>query len=382
MGEALSSARSFLGMAGRGSGGASSGRLELEGRLQAPDGREVGYVRWEREGAPEAMAVTGGETIARKMADLAEEHKSEYAARRASDERFILTPSSQTLAPGEFVVSDDEVLMARLAVGLSRRLQLDFWTGGFPVPAAAGGTIGDGHAIISGGAAGLVVLGFFDFGLKFRLLNETARIPGFSIAYDMLDVFGLGAGGVGAVMVGGGAGGGGIGVVAGSNAQFNLVTLTAGKHFGPVQVSGGTYLLDNHHFLPQSAGFQSGCAAAVASSSGADGGAIDCGSGSVRLPRLPLQVLPYLSGEWVFGPHVSLITEGLLKDDLASSLFTTGARCLLGWEHSLGPLALDRIRLRLDLAALWRYREAQGGAHPKGAALLPLPWMGLALYVF
>jgi len=92
--------------------------------------------------------------------------------------------------------------------------------------------------------------------------------------------------------------------------------------------------------------------------------------------------LPYLSGEWVFGPHVSVLTEGLLQDDLASSLFTTGARFLLGWEHSHGPLALDRIRMRLDLAALWHYREAQGGAHPKGAAILPLPWIGLGLYIF
>ncbi len=382
VGEALSATRSFLGLAGSGSDGASSGRLEMEGRLKAPDGREVGYVRWEHEGSPEALAATGGKDIAYKVTSLVEDHKSDYAARRASDERFLLTPSAQTLAPGEIVISDDEVLLARLGVGLSKHLQLDFWTGGFPIPAAVGGTTGDGHAIISGGAAGVVVLGFFDLGLKLRLLDETPQIPGVAIAYDMLDVFGLGAGGVGAVLIGGGVGGGGIGVVAGSNAQFNLVTVTAGKHFGSVQVSGGTYLLDNHHFLTQSAGFQSGCAAAEVAPSGVDGGAIDCPSGSTSLPRLPLQILPYLSGEFVFGPHVSLISEALLKDDLASSLFTTGARCLLGWEHPHGPLALDRIRLRFDVAALWRYREAQGGAHPKGAAMLPLPWIGLGLYVF
>ncbi len=242
--------------------------------------------------------------------------------------------------------------MARLGMGLSRRLQFDLWAGGFPIPAAAGGAGGGGPAIISGGAAGVIVLGFFDLGLKLRVLDETTYLPGFVIAYDMLDLFGLAAGGVGAVLIGGGVGGGGIGVVAGSNAQFNLVTPVVAKHFGPAQLSGGAYFLDNHHFLTQSAGFQTGCAVGAVSPSGAVGTAVECPSGSTRLPRLPLQVMPFIAGELLIGPHSSLIMETLMKDNIVNSVVTTGARWLIGWEHPHGPFALDRMRLRLDVAAL------------------------------
>ena len=33
----------------------------------------------------------------------------------------------------------------------------------------------------------------------------------------------------------------------------NVFNLTVAKHFGPVQVTAGTYIFDNHNWLPQSA---------------------------------------------------------------------------------------------------------------------------------
>jgi hypothetical protein len=376
----LSVLRSFAGLAGVGQSGARAGRLVLAGQLLGPDGRELGALRWEREGTPQELAEQAGEETAIAVARLVEIHRADYVARRAADERLVLTPTPLTLAPGELVVSDDELLIVRLGVGLSRRLQLDLLTGGVPIPGAAGGALA-GPAIVAGGAAGGVILGFMDVGLKLRVLDETARAPGLSVSYDMLDLFGLGAGGAGLLIARDGAGGVGYGVVAGANAQFNLVTLVAGKHFGPFQLTLGTWLLDNHHYLPQTAAFQGGCAAVGASPSGAAAGAIDCGSGSAQLPRLPLQVQPFAGGELVLGEHSALMMEALLEQHVQNTLVTTGARWLLGARHPRGPLALDRVRVRLDLAALWFYVPAQQGMHPHGAKVLPLPWLGLGVYV-
>jgi hypothetical protein len=353
----------------------------LAGQLLGPDGSELGALRWEREGTPQELAEQAGEETAVAVARLVELHRADFVARRAADERLVLTPTPLTLAPGELAISDDELLIVRLGVGLSHRLQLDLLTGGIPVPGAAGGAIA-GPAIFAGGAAGGVILGFFDVGLKLRLLDETARVPGLSVSYDMLDLFGLGAGGAGILIARDGAGGVGYGVVAGANAQFNLVTLTAGKHFGPFQLTLGTWLLDNHHYLPQTAAFQGGCAAAGASPSGAAAGAIDCGSGSAQIPRLPLQVQPFAGGELVLGEHSALMAEALLEQHVQNTMVTTGARWLLGARHPHGPLALDRVRVRLDLAALWFYQPADnGGSRPHGARVLPLPWLGIGVYV-
>jgi hypothetical protein len=376
-GRALSAARSLFGLAGV--TGGSAGRLELEGHLLAPDARDVGYVHWESEGAPDALAPEGGEASAQALARLVADRRHEWADRRAADERLLLTPTPMTLGAGEVVASDDELLLARLGVGVSRRVQLDLWAGGFPIP-GAGAIGGAAHGAFAVGAAGVIVLGFFDLGLKVHVVDEGPYLPGVAIAYDLLDVFGLGAGGVGAVAIGDGAGGGAFAVVAGANAQFNLFTLVAGKHFGPVQVTAGSYLLDNHHYLPQSAAFQAGCGAAATDGSSGTAGAIPCGSGSARLASLPLQVQPFAGGELVLGPHSSLMMDTLLQRRIEDSIVTTGARWLLGWSRPRGPLALDRIRLRIDLGALWFYERAQGGASPHGARVLPIPWLGVGLY--
>ncbi len=377
---ALSRARSWMGLAGTGDAGAAAGRLAIEGRLYTADRREVGYVRWESEGTPDDLAARGGEESARALAGLVIDRRRDTANRRAADERLLLTPTPLTLEPGEFVVSDDELLLARIGAGLSRRVQLDFWAGGVPIPGA--GALGaPGHGIIGVGAAGAVVLGFFDLGLKVRVLDETRVLPAIAVAYDLLDVFGLGAGGLGIVVFGNGAGGGGFGVVGGANAQFNLITAVAGKHFGPVQVTAGTYVLDNHHYLPQSAAFQAGCGGAASDGSSGTAGAIPCGSGYARLGRLPTQVQPFVGSEVVLGPHSSIMVDWLIGDPLESSVASTGVRWLLGWSRPRGLLALDRVRLRLDLAAVWLFESADHQSSMQhGARALPLPWAGVGFY--
>jgi hypothetical protein len=375
---ALSAARSFAGLAGVGSG-ALAGRLVLEASLLAPDGSRVGRVAWEKEGAPEELAAQGGEDVGRAIARVLPQRRLEVAGRRAADERLLLTPAPQTLASGEVVVSDDELVLGRLGVGIGSRTQVDFIAGGIPIPAAGGFGFAD-HGVAAVGGAAAVLLGLWDLGVKVRVLDEQRWAPAVSVSYDLLDVFGLGAGGAGLVLFGNGAGGGGWGVVAGANAQFNVITAVAGKHFGPVQVTAGTYVLDNHHVLPQSAGFQGACVAAATDGSGATAGAISCGQGSATIPRLPTQVQPFVGSELVLGPHSSLMAEGLLTSPIEDSMFTTGARWLLGFSRARGPLALDRIRVRLDVAALWLYKPARGGSMPTSAGVVGIPWLGLGFY--
>ena len=377
---ALSRARSWIGLAGAGDAGTAAGRLAVEGRLYTTDRREVGYVRWEREGAPETLAAEAGEESGNTLARLVAERRRDTADRRAGDERLLLTPTPLTLEAGEFVVSDDELLLARIGAGLSRRVQIDFWAGGLPIPGA--GAVGAaGPGIIGVGAAGAVVLGFFDLGLKVRVLDETRVLPAIAVAYDLLDVFGLGAGGAGVVLFGNGAGGGGFGVVAGANAQFNVLTAVAGKHFGPVQVTAGTYVLDNHHYLPQSAAFQAGCGGAATDGAGASAGAIPCGSSYARLGRLPTQVQPFAGAEVVLGRRSAIMVDALVREPIESSIATTGVRWLLGWSRPRGFLALDRVRVRLDLAVVWLFEGAdRASSMPHGARALPLPWAGVGFY--
>jgi hypothetical protein len=44
-------------------------------------------------------------------------------------------------------------------------------------------------------------------------------------------------------------------------------------------------------------------------------------------------------------------------------------------------LALDRVRFRLDLAAVWLFESADHqGSMQHGARALPLPWAGVGFY--
>jgi hypothetical protein len=112
-------------------------------------------------------------------------------------------------------------------------------------------------------------------------------------------------------------------------------------------------VIGNHHFLPQSAGFQTVAVGGGGNAEGG-GGAVAAGPGmSVTIARLPTQYRPYVGFEHVFGPHVSVMSEVLPGRHLSSSYMTTGVRFLWGANHPDSFLALDRIRFRLNLAAIW-----------------------------
>ena len=364
----LSQARGLFGLAS-----ASEGKLALDAALYAPGAAHpAGTARWESAGDPPALAENAGAGLGETVGRLMAKRRRDFVQRRAADERLLLTPTPLTMEPGEFAITDDELLLARLAVGISRHLQLDLIAGGLPIPGAAGGASGE-RAIYAGGAAGVAVIGFFDLGLKSSLLHETDVLPGFAVSYDMLDLFAMAGGAI--VFAGDGADGAGYGVM-GANAQFNLFTFTAGKHFGDAQVTAGLWVLDNHHFLPQSAGFQSGCVVAQKNSSGTTvAGGLDCASGSAPISHLPLQLRSFFGAEYVFGPHFSLMAEVLPSAHLSTSFVTTGMRVLLGFNRPRGTLALDRIKFRFDLGIIWEYlpdsRDSKTGA---------IPWAGIGLY--
>jgi hypothetical protein len=373
-------ARNLLGLAG--DDGSKAGYLAVEGTLRAPGGAAVpsaGYVSWSAEGTPLALSSIAGQQAGRALGEQIARRRHDYVERRAADERLFLTPTPLTLEPGEFVISDDELILLRLGVGLSRRLQLDLWVGGFPVPAAGGGALA-GHGIIAAGGAGAVVVGFFDVGLKVRLLDETASRPGVAFSYDLLDLFGAAVGGGGVALFGAGAAGAGFVAVGGANLQFNLFSLVASRHFGHTQVLAGGYLLDNHHFLSQTAGFAAACGAGGVGEPGADGKVEPCAGGSTRIERLPIHAQPFFGVEQVLGEHSALAAELLPRARLRDTVGTTGVRWLIGSSSARGPLALDRIRLRLDLAAVWLYLPPSSRKASARGAVLPLPWLGVGLY--
>jgi hypothetical protein len=326
-----------------------------QGSLLSPDGKAIGHIRWQANGDGEGLPPEAGEDIGGRLAEEMRRHRFDYVERRAGDERLFFTPAPLTLAPGDFAISDDEVLLLRFALGLSRRVQLDLWLGGIVGGMAAALPPGLGFA----GVGGLFAL---DLGLKVRLLDETTYRPGLSVSYDFLNLFGAAIGTV--------AGGGGvIGGIANANVQFNLFALSMGKHFGPVQITAGTYVLDNHHLIPQS-------------TTGAVVGA-ESAIGGTTIDRVPTYYQPFIASELVFGPRTSLIVEALPQLSWRDSLFSTGLRILLGAHHPHGMLALDRVRFRLDLAVLWHQtsKSDDPGISASWRELPFLPWLGLAIYV-
>lgn len=349
----------------------AAGRLAFRARLLSPSGDEVGRVRWESSGAPSRLARDAGFEAGSALAERFVRRRGDFVRRRAADERMFFTPTELTLEPGELLLTNDELLLFRLGVGLSRRVQMDLWLGALPIPLGGGVAVPFVHAVGAAAGGAIMVLGVFDLGIKVKLLHETEFVPGLSISYDLLDLFGAAFGGGGIALVGGGAvaaAAAGAGV---ANLQFNLFTLTIGKHFGSAHVTAGMYLLDNHHLLPQSAALTVG----TVTSTGGTGG----GSGSTPIDMLPLQLQPFLGFEYVLGPHSALVAEFLPRAPSSQSMGSTGIRWLLGFDEPKGPLALDRVRLRLDVAALWFYAPPkESGAN---GIILPLPWIGVGVYV-
>lgn len=360
-------AQSLLGLAGLGSRG---GLLTLEGVLLSPEGREpLGHVWWSAVGEPAALAARGGreagEALGREMAA----RREDFVNRRAADERLFFTPTALTLEPGEVVLSNDELLLFRLGVGLGRRVQLDFWGGGLPIPAAGAAPLPVGVV----GGAGVGVLAALDVGLKVKLLEEGRYSPGVALSYDFLDLFAGGVGAGGFVFFGHGVGAVGAVGAAAANLQLNLFSAVVGKHVGDFHFTVGTYVVDNHHLIPQGA-------VVTLTGAGVGDGAVGTGENTeaTRLERLPTQVQPFVGAQYVIGPHSEVAAEFFPRLPFSQSVLTTGVRWLLGSSAPpTGPLATDRLRVRLDLAALWVFVPADSRS---GAFAVPLPWLGVGLY--
>src|SRR5262249_44531806 len=152
-----------------------------------------------------------------------------------------------------------------------------------------------------------------DAGVKIPILEEGVRPVGLALGYDLLDVFGLAAGGAGIAFLGAGAGGAGLVAVGGANVQFNLFSLAMGKHWGRAHLTWGTYVLDNHHYLPQATGFATACGAGGVGPAGAGGVAAPCGDGSRPIDRLPAQIQPFLGIERAVGEDSAISAEVLFS---------------------------------------------------------------------
>lgn len=348
----------------------SSGRLAIEGTLLPPEGGErLGLVRWEATGTPGSLAPRAGREAGEALGKEMDYRREDFVNRRAADERLFLSPTALTLEPGELVLSNDELLLFRLGLGLGKRVELNIWGGGLPIPATAGLPIYLGHIAGGAGGAGLGVLGAFDVGLKVKLLEESRYVPGLSISYDFLNLFAAGVGAGGVVLFGNGVAAIGGAGAAGANLQLNLFSAVVGKHFGNFQLTAGAWVVDNHHLIPQGAAVTVG----ITGSAG-DGTAGE----STSIPRLPTQVQAFIGAQYVLGPHSELSAEFFPRAKFQESFGTTGVRWLLGSDVPKGPVAFDRLRVRLDVAALWVYLpEDQNG---KGGSPFPLPWVGLGLY--
>ena len=351
----------------------SAGRLAIEGTLLAPEGgRKLGLVRWESAGEPASLASRAGREAGEALGREMDFRRGDFVNRRAADERLFLTPTALTLEPGELVVSNDELLLFRAGVGLGRRVELNVWGGALPIPVATGVPFYFIHVVGGAGAAALGVVGAVDIGFKVKLLEESRYLPGVAASYDFLNVFGGAVGGAGIVVLGNGvAASGGVGA-AGANLQFNLFSAVAAKHFGNFQLTAGAYVLDNHHLIPQGA--------AITLTTETTGGGGDDGVGgseSTTIPRIPTEVQPFVGAQYVLGPHSELAAEFFPRKPFSDSFGTTGIRWLIGSNAPRGPVAFDRLRVRIDLAAIWVYLPPT----EKSAGMpFPLPWVGLGLY--
>ncbi len=282
---------------------------------------------------------------------------------QAGDERLFFSPTGRTLPQGAVELSDDELLLLHLGVGVSRRVQLDLFAGGFPLPPVGGVLPFAGLA--AGGAAGLV--GAVDLGVKVRLVDEGVLVPAIAASYDLLDLFGAGVG-AGAVAGGGGAGAG-VGL-AGVNAQLNLLQLVATKRFGEgTELTAGLRVLDNHNFLPQSASF----AGVGTDASGQVGGA----TSGEKLAHLPTVVRGFVAAGQRLGPHSQLAVEVYPASRLVDSYAITGVRWIVGPEKPWGLLPVDKLRFRIDLAAVWVWFQPTGTNARPGLGALPLVGVGL-----
>ena len=355
-----------------------SGRLVVQGELTGPDGDRLGHVRWDAPGRPDDAANNAGHALA--VAVDQAYARGDVVVRRASDERLFLTPTAVTLRPGELELSDDEVLAFRLAGGVSDRVQLDVWGGGLPLAVPAGGGLPLPGAVI-GGAGGVAALAtVLDLGIKVRVLDETNWRPSVAVSYDCLiaNLAAVGAGVVGGVGGGGFMAAGGVGV-ADVHAQFNVISAMATKHLGHGQLTLGTYIFDNHNFLPQSAEFGGVILGAGASGNSAGGD----GMGEAKtasLDHVPTQVQPFVSGAYSLGPHSALAMEIFPWTSLRPVMGTTGVRWQIGGGEQVGPIFMNRVTVRLDAAVVWvHFDSTDPQTKQETSGVGYLPWVGVGI---
>ncbi len=356
------------------------GHLGVHADLIAPDGRRVGELDFSRAVSPSSGADPAGTTIGRTMGRHIAHRFTEYANRRAGDERLFLTPTPLTTEAGAVTVSDDEALLVRLAFGLTDHLQLDVWTGGLPIPAAGAFAMAGGGVMV-GGAAGGALFGMADVGLKWRVLDETDVRPAVAISYDLLDAFGAGVGAGGALAVGNGIGGGAVVVVGGSNLQFNILAASVGKHFfGDTHLVAGTYVIDNHAFLPQKASFSAACGVAASNGNGTQAGVVPCADGSASIDHLPTRIQPFVSAEQPLARWLSLGLEVFPSIPVNQTTVTPGVRMRFGFDHPWGPLALDRVKLSVDLSYALFYLPPQPKYDQPKGSVGGLPWLSVGMH--
>jgi hypothetical protein len=339
-------------------GALEANRISLLLLLRAPGTSDpIGELHWEGAGGTLGdVASQAGAGSAEALVKEMKERRDQWVTRRAGDERYLLMPSARLLDPGELVLSDDELLLFHLGAGITRWLQVDLGLGGLPLPGAGAIPI-IGHGVGAAGAAGILVLGAVDVGFRIRVLEEGQYWPGIAVGYDMLDAFAAGLGGAGIFFAGNGIGAIAGGAVAGVNVQLNIFTAMANKRVGAFDFGVGTAVFDNHHFLPQAAGFAAGIPIVAVDSSSKD------------LDRMPTVIIPFASVEATPWEWLHFIQEFLPQQPLANSFGSTTARIV--W----GPSALSPLRLKLDLSFVEAYNSDD--KHP---GLVPLPWLGAGVY--
>lgn len=289
---------------------------------------------------------------------------------RFGHDRGYLAPSEVTLPARTMAIGLDEVVWLRMSVGVTEKLQLSLAGMAVPFPFAGGGLLPI-RGLIGGGVAGVGAAGVVDVGVKYRLLDEGELRPGLAVSYDLVDAFVSAVG----IAGGGAVGDGAAGVVApGSvwvNAQLNVFSAVAGKHFGRVHLFGGAYVVDNHNVLPQSARVSALIFAGGTGGSGATGA-----SNETEFDHLPTTVVPFLATEVQLTKNVSLIGEAFARAPLSQSFGTTGAR----WMFRDGK---GVPRFRLDASALWMYfpPDHSDPNKPRPGMVLPEPWISFGWYV-
>jgi len=319
----------------------------------------IGELTWEEASSgsisdlADRVGASAGEALAKEML----ERRDQYVTRYPGDERNVFTPTARLLLPGELVLSDDEVLIFNLGAGLTPWLEVGLSGGLLPIPAAGGIAIA-GHGAAGAGLAGIVLVGAASARVKLRLLEEGPYWPAIAASYDLVDAFGAALGGGGIFIAGNGiAGVGGVGAGY-ANLQLNVVSVVMNKRFGPFELGAGATVVDNHHFLPQSAAFAAGVTSGTVSTATYD------------LDQLPTMYFPFATVSASPWPWLRLMQELFPQRPFTNSFGTTGARLVLG------PIPLSRLRVKIDMALTESY-DADG----PNPGVVFLPWVGAGLYV-